>query len=386
MALDDRKGNPRRRSLPSYLWSKVVGPFLCIDAPLPNQLYAIGGRNHLQDPQAAVEMFDTWHGQWISCPSMLGRRAGCSAVALPDGRLMVVGGYDERGITAGLLASCEFFDPMEQTWASADADLLRARWGHSCTCLGGLVYCIGGCTLRAGVAPQEAFMETLRSCELYDPMVGKWTMVASLCVARAGVRAVTLGSSHIAAVGGCDDVFGRAEILTSVELFDIRTGQWALLGSELRIPRTTAAVAAIDDEHILVVGGAPSLSSAEIYCARPHRLDEATRRGRRLAGADSKGPLLSDMPEGRMGCQAVAIDLPTVDKQYPMCTSRCIVVAGGENGDDESGMPVRQFSSSPVFDLTTQSWRANDYIPPLPTCRTALALCVGPGKVCGHPC
>merc|ERR1712039_140603 len=70
---------------------------------------------------------------------------------------------------------------------------------------------------------------------------------------------------YLAAVGGCDDVFGRAELLASLEIFDVDVGSWVLLGGQLSTPRTTAAVAAIDADRILVVGGAPSLSSAEVY-------------------------------------------------------------------------------------------------------------------------
>merc|ERR1719428_2250193 len=108
-------------------------------------------------------------------------------------------------------------------------------------------------------------METLRSCEVYDPAASTWASCAELHVGRAGVRVVTLGDRYLAAVGGCDDVFGRAEMLTTVELFDITTGKWSLLNAQLSTPRTTAAVAAIDDRRILVIGGAPSLSSAEVY-------------------------------------------------------------------------------------------------------------------------
>merc|ERR1711972_367530 len=104
-----------------------------------------------------------------------------------------------------------------------------------------------------------------------------WTPSADLHVARAGARVVTLGDQYLAAVGGCDDVFGRAELLASLEIFDVNVGSWALLSSQLSTPRTTAAVAAIDGERILVVGGAPSLSSAELYHVPSNEEDNADR-------------------------------------------------------------------------------------------------------------
>merc|ERR1719337_665403 len=109
-------------------------------------------------------------------------------------------------------------------------------------------------------------METLKCCEVYHPGVNRWSPCAPLQIARSGSRVVALeGDRYLAAVGGCDDVFGRAETQPTVELYDLQADCWSLLSTRLANARTTAAVAAIDDRHLAVVGGAPSLASAEIY-------------------------------------------------------------------------------------------------------------------------
>jgi len=388
LALDDQKGNPRRQSsLPPSLYSHTIASFLHFDKPLPNQLYAVGGRNQQQGPLDVIEMFDTWHGKWVTCPSMSVRRAGCAAAVLPDGKMIVIGGYDESGIVKGLLSSCEIFDPASQTWDATCKPLQRARWGHGCACLGGLVYVVGGCSLRPGAPPHDAFMETLRGCEVYDPQAGTWSACADLSMARAGSRVVTLGERYLAAVGGCDDVFGRAEMLPTVELFDITVGRWSLLNAQLSTPRTTAAVAAIDDKRILVIGGAPSLSSAEVYHVPEVAEGECVQEAPQQAPVQYKGPPVSDMVEGRTGCQAVALELPALGKSYPLCTRQCVLVVGGENGDDDwdyDQAHVWQFSSVLVYDVESDKWRAEDSFPPMPTPRTAMALCVGPGRIEGH--
>ncbi|CAE8606782.1 unnamed protein product, partial [Polarella glacialis] len=225
------------------------------------------------------------------------RRAGCAAAALPDGRLLVAGGYDEKGIVGGVLGSCEVFDPASQVWSRNCAGLRRARWGHGCAELGGLVYAVGGCALIAGSIPREELMETLRTCEVYDPSADTWSPAASLNVARAGARLVAIAGGQLAAVGGCDDVFGRAEMLASVEIFG-EGGSWALLDTQLRVPRTTAAAVALDDCRILVVGGAPSLSSAEVYHMPKDSL--SLNHDERSIGSSVQ---ICDMAEGRMGCQ-----------------------------------------------------------------------------------
>lgn len=376
-----------KNPLPPAVYDCVVAPFLHFDAPLPNQLYAIGGRNEEQEALATVEMFDTWHGQWVTCPDMLVRRAGCAASLLRDGRLLVVGGYDDKGIVDGLLASCDVFDPAKQAWTALPADLQRARWGHGCATLDSKVYTVGGCSLRPGAPAQDAFMETLRSCEVYDPEVGKWTMCADLNVARAGARVVTFGDRYLAVVGGCDDVFGHAEILPSVELFDSQIGRWALLDAQLSTPRTTAAVAAIDDSQILIFGGAPSLSSGEVY-QMPKQVGIQTAPGGAAGEAKQEGgevSLISGIADGRMGCQAMALGLPAQGKSFPLCTEPCVVIVGGENGDEDWEGNTRHFSSVLVYDVGKKCWRPDGSFPNIPTSRTALALCLAPGRVLGHP-
>lgn len=387
LCIDGRKGNPRRAGcvLPPCLYSDGIAPFLHFDRPQANQLYAVGGRNQEQDPLDTVEMFDTWHGRWVTCPSMLARRAGCAAATLPNGRLIVVGGYDDRGIVEGLLASCEVFDPAKQVWSLESAVLARARWGHGCATLKGLIYTVGGCSLRAGAPPHEAFMETLRTCEAYDPIDGSWMSSADLNVARAGARVVTLGDRYLAAVGGCDDVFGRAELLPTVELFDSHAGRWDVLELELSTPRTTAAVAAIDDHQILIIGGAPSLASAEVYRVPDSKSPEHAECSEQPEVRQlPQRPPICDMAEGRMGCQAVAMDLPALGENYPKCTQHCVVVVGGENGDEDFDANVGQFSSVLVYDLKAECWRPEKSFPPIPTPRTAMALLVGPGTISGY--
>jgi len=371
---------------------------------------------------------------------MLHRRAGCAAAALPDGRLLVTGGYDQKGIVDGLLPSCEVFDPTTQAWELHSASLTRARWGHGCAVLGGKVYAIGGCSLRPGTPSAETNMETLSSCEvfdpasqvwqkhaaplrrarwghgcavlggkvyaiggcslrpgapvhevhmetlscceIFDPSSGSWSAGPSMQEARAGARVVTLGDRYLAAVGGCNDVFGRAEILPTIELFDSQAGAWQMLEQQLTTRRTTAAVAALDDDSILIAGGAPSLSSVEVYrLPRPFEGDGSSQ----MAVDQEKRARVSSIAEGRMGCQAANLRLPGPGKTYPLCERPCVVVVGGESGEDSGDSEARQLSSVLVYDTKTDAWWPQDAFPPMPTPRTAMALVVGPGKVVGCP-
>jgi len=390
LTIDDRKAHPERSArLPPSLCSEAIAPFLHFDDPLPDQLYVVGGRNQQQEPLNAVAMFDTWHGRWLPCPGMTMPRAGCAAAALPDGRLLVIGGYDERGIVSGVLSSCEVFDPRKQTWDASFPALSRPRWGHGCGMLGGKIFIVGGCAVQAGMEPSEELMETLSSCEVYDPATGAWSPCSRLHTTRAGARLVALREHMLAAVGGCDDVFGRAEMLSSVELYDSRTSTWSLLNTYLAEPRTTAAVAALDASRIMVMGGAPSLSSVEVYDV-PGRGNNEPGPMESEVDADGDSPTskaVRDMSEGRMGCQAVTLKLPATGRSFPHCTQNCVVVVGGEIGDedwDSDAAVARQTNSVLVWDVEANDWREDGSFPPIPTPRTAMALCVAPGKVPGH--
>lgn len=388
LILDDRRytgeqtSRNRRRPLPPALYAEIVAPFLRFDAPLPNMLYAFGGRNQRKGPLSTVEMFDTWHGQWVPCPSMPTRRAGSAAAVLPDGRFIVVGGYNEKGIAEGLLASCDVYDPRVPCWEKDGAKpLSRARWGHGCAPLGGKVYVVGGCSLQPDAQPREASMETLKCCEVYDLENNRWSACAPLQIPRSGSRVVALDNRYLAAIGGCDDVFGRAETQATVEIFDGCMGHWTLLTGELAFPRTTAAAAAIDGRRLLVVGGAPSLSSAEVY--RVEIPQGGSRRGNNEEEPVVTSQAITDMPDGRMGCQAAVLDLPAPGETYPMAKRKSVVIIGGERCDEGGGdwPRVRQFANAPVFDVETGEWRSDTPVPPLAAQRTAVALCVGAGRI-----
>lgn len=375
--INEKKGG-KHFQLPQSVYREVIAPFLQFDGPVPGQLYVLGGRDENQDPLDTVEMFDTWHGRWISCPSMKTRRAGCSAAALPDGRLLVIGGYDYRGIVSGVLSSCEVFDPATQEWSPYVGDLVRGRWGHGCAVLNQRIYVVGGCSLTPGQLMEEENMETLRVCEVYDPTIDSWSTCAPLNTPRAGARVVAIVNDQIVAVGGCDDVFGRAELLDTLEVYSERTKQWSIFATHMGIPRTTAATVALDESHILVVGGAPSLACGEV-------LDMSEK------GAPSESSTIPEMVEGRMGCQAVTLDLRVSEPSGGALLRKCVVVVGGENGDDDiSDMEssedcAEMLESVLVFDTVQGTWLEQDAFPPIPTPRTAMALCVAPGLLKGWP-
>lgn len=56
-----------------------------------------------------------------------------TATLLPDGRVLVSGGYG--GISAGYLASAELYDPANGTWTATTGSLVTQRAYHTETLL-----------------------------------------------------------------------------------------------------------------------------------------------------------------------------------------------------------------------------------------------------------
>ena len=65
---------------------------------------------------------------WVTTPPMHTARTGHAAELLPDGRVLIIGGFDADYVA---LRSCEIYDPVTNTWTLAE-DLHTARAGFGC--------------------------------------------------------------------------------------------------------------------------------------------------------------------------------------------------------------------------------------------------------------
>eukprot|EP00930_Biecheleria_cincta_P023772 TRINITY_DN17110_c0_g1_i2.p1 TRINITY_DN17110_c0_g1~~TRINITY_DN17110_c0_g1_i2.p1 ORF type:complete len:374 (-),score=57.56 TRINITY_DN17110_c0_g1_i2:205-1326(-) len=349
------------------------------------------GRNNQNGPLDLAEMFDTWSGSWIPCPVMPRRRAGCSAAALPDGRILVIGGYDVRGPGQGLLDSCDVYDPNLRLWMQNECPCLRqGRWGHASAVLRGVVYVVGGTGHQVDVPRQQqvvngdiTLLTALGTTETWSPGDHEWRQCAPLRVPRAGLRSTPLQDRYLLAVGG--NVFSpgsQVHFLSTCELYDVELNSWTQLATPLSLPRSTAGVATLIDRSVLIVGGcqaavaeqASLIDAAELYVI-PERLDE-TETDETCLKAPAPSCSLPSLATGRMGAPAAQLLLPQPGAAYPTSISRCVAVVGGESFGEGR---IQQHDMVSVFDVESLSWRQDIVIPPLRVSRTATAVCVGKG-------
>ncbi len=116
-------------------------------------LVVLGGALLLVQPCAAAP------GEWENTGSLARPRAYQTATLLPNGKVLVAGGWDSP---LHPIASAELYDPASGTWTTT-ASLARGRYSHTATLLpNGKVLVAGGDTDRQGVY--------LATAELYDPV------------------------------------------------------------------------------------------------------------------------------------------------------------------------------------------------------------------------
>jgi WD40 repeat protein len=171
-----------------------------------------------------------------------------TATMLPDGKVLVAGGFD-GSLT---LASSELFDPITGTWDTV-GNLNASRYSHTTTLLP------NGTVLAAGGEFNSNF---LYSTEIYHPSSGTWTFTGDLNANRRDHTATLLPDGKVLVAGGYDN-----EYLLQSEVYDPAEGIWTSTG-DMNAKRAFHTATVLPDGRVLIVGGEDSenyLPYAEVY-------------------------------------------------------------------------------------------------------------------------
>ena len=181
------------------------------DTTRDGKLYAVGGFCNGEDVLSSVERYDPVANAWEAVAPMASARRWI-AVAVLDGKLYAVGGYD-----GDCLSSVERYDPALDAWEEV-APMAEARNVLAVAVLDGKLYAVGGFSDGVG---------SLSSVERYDPALDAWGAVAPLAEARIA-HAVAVLDGKLYAVGGEideeEEIFGVP--VNTVERFDPFTNVW----------------------------------------------------------------------------------------------------------------------------------------------------------------
>lgn len=189
-------------------------------ATLPDgRILVVGGTNTTGvDGTASIfynsaEIYDPAIGTWSATGSLTtGGRALHSATRLPDGTILITGGWNG----SAALSTAEVYNPAAGTF-SATGSMTTARAAHRFTMLfDGRVLITGGF---------DSAGNPLASAEIYNPATGTFSATGSMAAARSRHRMDTIGGQgEVLVIGGFG--IGGAE-LASTELFDPTTGTFA---------------------------------------------------------------------------------------------------------------------------------------------------------------
>lgn len=175
---------------------------------------------------SSAELYDPLTGTFALTNSMTTPRAGHTATLLPDGKVLIAGGFgsQDAGVRGNLLATTELYDPSTNTFIATDP-MAKPRQGHTATLLN-----TGKVLITGGDSGVPSVIES--SAELYDPLTGTFTATRSMAAARTSHVAVLLPNGRVLIVGG--NVCGDEQ--PKPELYDPARGQFTLTGASVYIP------------------------------------------------------------------------------------------------------------------------------------------------------
>jgi hypothetical protein len=177
---------------------------------LPNGNLLIAGGSNSAGGLTSSELYNLVTGNFSVTGNMTVARDKTKATRLPNGKVLVTGGYGIVGGSYTFLTSTEVYDPVSGLWSSTGS-LAAARENFNTTLLpNGKVLVTGGYIIVGGSAT------FLASAEVYDPVSGLWSTTGNLSTARNYHTSTLLPNGKVLTCGG----IGTTAIpLQSTELF-----------------------------------------------------------------------------------------------------------------------------------------------------------------------
>ncbi len=247
-----------------------AGPMLTVRkspklALLPDgQVLVAGGNGHEQNAPRLkyCELFNPDTGKWTDTGDLIVGRRSYEMASLDDGRVLLDGGNSDSVAGGFQRKDTETYNPATGTWTKV-GDLITGRDQHE------QVRLDDGRVLLAGGFVGPASAETVtRICNLFDPTTNVWTQTRALVVPRAFFTANLLPDGNVFAVGGSPDYYTVQSALSSTEEYDPIAGRWHLLASTLEHARFAHTATTLLDGSVLVAGGfadGETVPEAEIF-------------------------------------------------------------------------------------------------------------------------
>jgi ABC-type transporter MlaC component len=216
---------------------------------LPNGLVMIAGGYNNTDSLKTVEIYNPETGTITPARNMNSARMDHTATLLANGQVLIAGG--RNGSVA--VNTIEIYNPATGTFTTEPTTSL-GRVGHSATLLP------NGKVLIAGGGNNNKYVAT---AELYDPEMRNVSAISSIVTPRNGHTATLMPNGKVLLVGGIN---GTAYI-TTAEVFDPITGVFSAVG-QLNTSRFAHTASLLEDGRLLIAGGRNEsgiVNSSEIF-------------------------------------------------------------------------------------------------------------------------
>ena len=228
------------------------------------------------------ELYDPATGAFRATGSMNFERVGHTATLLPDGQVLVVGGFANNG---DAVATAELYDPVSGTFAKA-AKLTDPRDSPTATLLANNDLLIAGGEVLIYGGPNKdvanVVHDRLNTAELYNPLtaafscIGGVSFLGALCNQSMASRrlyhtATLLRDGRVLVAGGDSNCLNYTG---SAQLYDPKLGVF-VPANDMVADRQQHTATIMSDGQVLLAGGLsscatlPPVVDAEIYDPAP---------------------------------------------------------------------------------------------------------------------
>ena len=206
------------------------------------------------NPLTLAQLFDPSTRSWVQAAPTRVARDGAKAALLGYGSVLVVGGtcpflqYDPetKEWVCDSSTTAEAYDPSSNTWNPVAAPSELQRVETLTALPDGRVLLVGLFGPRSG--------DTTVGSAVYDPDANAWSIVAKPLAQRADATATLMNNGDILLAGG----FYDERVLESVEEYDPETTEWTIL-APMHQPRMYQAATLLPDGSVFVAGGEGSV-------------------------------------------------------------------------------------------------------------------------------
>ncbi|HEX2193063.1 MAG TPA: kelch repeat-containing protein, partial [Acidimicrobiales bacterium] len=321
-------------------------------------------------------------GSWELTDSLSIPRYDHTLTLLANGKVLAAAGRTLNVTPGDIFDTAEVYDPIAEEW-NPTGSLNQPRFMHTATLLpDGRVLVAGGFT-DPYPNPNPAVLDT---AEIYDPATGTWTPTGSMNVRRGIHQAALLQNGKVLVAGGrscngpppatCPNTFRTP----TAEIFDPATGTWSLTGS-MSGERYNTDAAVLPDGRVLVPAGFTATTpngsnTADLYDPvtgtwnRTGNLNQGRSRGgaallndgRVMVMLGFRGPAIPNPtteiydPATNTWTFADNIDFPfsRFNFSYGVLPNGKVVLAGGQYFNGQADMGIVR--NSHIYDPVTNDW------------------------------